>query len=149
MPQVETSDPEKSPQNAALFIHCVSMYAQQAMIAMGKVVNPITNKAEKNMDAARFFIDMLEMLGAKTRGNLSKEEQSMLNQTLSSLQLTYVEESAAKPTEKTERGEQEAKTAEEKSEGAQKQEAKTPSAQAEPEPEKEEEPRKRFTKKYE
>jgi len=149
MPQVETSDPQNSAQNTALFVHCVSMYAQQAMIAMGKVMNPITNKAEKNMDAARFFIDMIEMLEAKTKGNLGKEEQGILNQTLSSLRLTYVEEAGAEPEKKAEGGSQKAGEAERKAEKETTPESKAASEQEAPQPETEEEPRKRFTKKYE
>src|SRR5690349_13247733 len=97
MPQTQTSDPQKSAQNTALFMECVMMYSQQAMMSMGKIVNPITKKAERNLDAARFFIDMLEMLEAKTKGNLSRDEERMLTQTLGSLRLTFVEEVNSAP----------------------------------------------------
>jgi hypothetical protein len=139
MPQVETSDPQKNAQNTALFVECVTMYAHQAMIAMGKVVNPITKKAERNLDAARLFIDMLEMLEAKTKGNLSREEERLLQSSLGSLRLTYVEEAqSAGPTTEastsapTEGQEPAAKPAE------------APAA----EPPREEESKKKFSKKY-
>ncbi len=139
MPQVETSDPQKNAQNSALFIECVTMYAHQAMIAMGKVVNPITKKAERNLEAARFFIDMLEMLEAKTKGNLGRDEERMLQSSLGSLRLTFVEEANSAPREGAE-----------KKEEAPAQEPPTQAPdQASTEPSKEEESKKRFTKKYE
>jgi|ERR1051325_747567 hypothetical protein len=145
MPQVETSDPQKSAQNTALFVQCVSMYAQQAMISMGKLMNPVTNKAEKNLEAARFFIDMLEMLDVKTRGNLGREEERILQSSLSSVRLTFVEEidaatkSAGAPKaepEKDTKAPEQAATA---------QSATQQPAQSEPSPE---ENKKKFTKKY-
>ena len=146
MPQVETSDPQKSAQNTALFVQCVTMYAQQAMIAMGKLMNPVTNKAEKNLEAARFFIDMLEMLEAKTKGNISREEERLLQSSLGSVRLTFVEEID------TAKAGAEAKPASESldDQASGKPEA-TPETKAEPraEPPKEEESRKKFTKKYE
>lgn len=140
MPQVETSDPQKNAQNMALFVECVTMYAHQAMMAMGKVVNPITKKAEKNLEAARFFIDMIEMLEAKTKGNLSRDEERMLQTSLSSLRLTFVEEVNSAPAE--------AKKEEPKTESTEAQAGAQNSAQPQPEPQKAEETSKRFTKKY-
>jgi|ERR1051326_1314779 hypothetical protein len=139
MPQVEKSDPQKSAQNTALFMECVTMYSHQAMIAMGKIVNPFTKKAEKNLEAARLFIDMLEMLEAKTKGNLSKDEERLLATSLGGLRLTFVEEvqSGAKeeaPKEKAEETETKVKPAEQ--------------APPPPEPPKDEESKKKFTKKY-
>ena len=92
MPQVETSDPQKSAQNTALFVECVTMYTHQAMIGMGKVVNPVTKKAERNLDVARLFIDMLEMLQERTSGNLTGEESRFLTHVLTELRLNYVAE---------------------------------------------------------
>ncbi len=147
MPQVETSDPQKNAQNTALFMECVTMYAHQAMIAMGKIVNPITRKAEKNLDAARLFIDMLEMLEAKTKGNLSRDEERMLQSSLSSLRLTYVEEVESGP--KTQGAEGKAEEGGPKAEAQGAEPATQPEGKAQPEPPKVEESKKKFTKKYE
>jgi hypothetical protein len=76
------------------------------MICLGKLANPMTGKAEKNLPAARLFIDTLEMLERKTQGNLTADETKVLHATLTDLRLMYVEESKtpapeepAKPTE--------------------------------------------------
>lgn len=82
---------------SALFAHLVVSLAQSALIAMGKIVHPATNKAEVNLDAAQQTIDMIAMLDAKTRGNLSADEAQMMRQTLSMLQLNYVETAQGAP----------------------------------------------------
>ncbi len=130
----------------ALFVECVTMYAHQAMMSMGKIVNPITKKAERNLDAARFFIDMVEMLEAKTKGNLSKDEERMLATTLSSLRLTFVEE-ADRPEPKPESVESPPSAGKEAtSEPAQAE--PQPQSPAAPEPSKQDDSKKRFSKKY-
>ena len=58
---------------------------------MGKVAHPDSGQSVKDLDAARLFIDELEMLEARTRGNLSREEAAFLKQTLMSLRLAFVE----------------------------------------------------------
>lgn len=74
------------------FIGFVSLLANSAMQQMGKLVNPLTGKTERNLDGAKATIDMIKMLQAKTKGNLSKEEQQVLDSSLSNLQLNYVDE---------------------------------------------------------
>jgi len=72
-----------------IFISSLSM---QAMIAMGKLQNPVTNKTEKNMDQAKYLIDTLGILKEKTKGNLNKDEETILEDSLFNLRMTYVEE---------------------------------------------------------
>ena len=43
------------------------------------------------MEAAQIFIEQLEMLEAKTSGNLNNEEARLLSQALTTLRMTYVE----------------------------------------------------------
>lgn len=74
-----------------LFMHLVSMLAMTAMQQMGKLIDPATGKAEPHLDAAQATIDMLDMLSAKTRGNLNPEEARLLKDTLMSLQMNYVQ----------------------------------------------------------
>ena len=83
---------------SALFAHLVVQQSQMAMMLMGKVAHPDTGKTERNMEAAKLFIDMLEMLEEKTKSNLSKEEAALLKQTLMTLHLTFVEEVESSPS---------------------------------------------------
>ena len=66
---------------------------------LGKTLSPVTNKIEKNLPAAQSTIDMLDMLEAKTKGNLSENEAKLLKSILSELKLNYVETLNEKPAE--------------------------------------------------
>ena len=82
-----------STEDTLRFLDMVGLFGSQAMIALGKLANPATGKAEKNMPAARLFIDTLDMLEHKTRGNLNADETKLLHATLTDLRLMFVEES--------------------------------------------------------
>ncbi len=84
-----------SREDTLRFLDIVSLFSTQAMIGLGKMVNPATSKAEKNLPAARLFIDTLEMLAHKTKGNLNSDETKLLQATLTDLRLMFVEESKA------------------------------------------------------
>ena len=49
-------------------------------------------KTEKNLDLARQNIDLLALLKEKTKGNLTPEEQTLIDNLLYDLRLRYVEE---------------------------------------------------------
>src|SRR6476660_5755414 len=73
------------------FIEFVMMHAQNAALFLGQIPNPKTGEAEINLDLARMFIDQLEMIQEKTRGNLTNEETTVLRNALSNLQRAFVE----------------------------------------------------------
>ena len=75
------------------FIEFVMMHAQNAALFLGQIPNPKTGEPEVNLDLARMFIDQLEMIQEKTRGNLTNEETMVLRNALSNLQMAYVEAS--------------------------------------------------------
>jgi hypothetical protein len=81
----------RDDQMSALFGHLVLQQANMAMMLLGKVAHPETGKTMQDLEAARLFIDLLEMLEAKTKGNLSKEESGLLKQSLMNLRLSFVE----------------------------------------------------------
>jgi len=78
--------------NQVLFYSLVEQFRMQAWVSLGKIKNPATDKIERNLELARISIDMLRMLKDKTAGNLSKEEERLLTQTIADLQLNYVDE---------------------------------------------------------
>jgi hypothetical protein len=75
-----------------LFMQLVIQNQQIAMMAMGKIKNPVTDKIERNLEHAKVYIDSLDMLLAKTKGNLSEYEEKFLTETLKELKLNYVDE---------------------------------------------------------
>jgi hypothetical protein len=62
------------------------------MIALGKIASPLTQKIERNLEQARFTIDLLGMLEAKTAGNRTEEESRALKTVLTELRLNYIDE---------------------------------------------------------
>lgn len=79
-------------QNQLLFMMLVQQHYQIGMMGLGKIKNPATDKIERDLSSAKFAIDTLLMLKKFTNGNISKELQDYLSQTLSTLQLNYVDE---------------------------------------------------------
>jgi hypothetical protein len=77
---------------AALFLQLVLGLQQNGMIALGKLMNPITRQIEKNLDVARDMIDTLEAIESRTRGNLGNDEARLLRQALTELRMNYVDE---------------------------------------------------------
>ena len=84
---------ESSPsRGAVLFMHLVLGLQQSAMIALGKLMNPLTRKIETDLESARATIDTLEAIETRTRGNLAPDEARALQHVLDELRLNYVDE---------------------------------------------------------
>jgi len=82
----------EEPKLNMLFMSLVLSLSQAAMQHMGKVTNPLTGEIDRNLEQAKVTIDMLEMLKEKTIGNVVKEEEKLIGETLATLQLNYVDE---------------------------------------------------------
>ena len=65
------------------------------MYHLGDFPDPATNKAEKNLAAAKQTIDMLNMIKIKTAGNLDNDEKALLEGILYELMMRYVKEKEA------------------------------------------------------
>ena len=83
-----------SRHHEALFASLVLTLHAAAMQHLGKVKNPVSDTIDRNLEQAQMVIDLLDMLTAKTKGNLGTEESSMLNRTIQELKLNYVDEVA-------------------------------------------------------
>jgi len=92
----------EEPKLSAYFMSLIISLSHAAMQQMGKIFNPLTGKIEKNLEQAKMTIDMLEMLKEKTKGNLVKEEERLISDTLATLQLNYVDEAEKGEKEKKE-----------------------------------------------
>jgi hypothetical protein len=75
-----------------LFMQLIIQNQQIAMMSMGKIKNPVTDRVERNLEHAKIYIDTLDMLLAKTKGNLSEYEEKILIEILKDLKLNYVDE---------------------------------------------------------
>ena len=90
MPEVQSST-QSDGQLTQRFIEFIMVQGQQAAFCLGKIPHPATGETSVNLEAARVFIDYLELIREKTRGNLSKEEDNILNKILTELQMTFVQ----------------------------------------------------------
>tara|TARA_B000000477_G_C6081082_1_gene223200 strand:+ start:993 stop:1385 length:393 start_codon:yes stop_codon:yes gene_type:complete len=82
-----------------LFIHLVNTFVQSAWISLGKVKNPVSDELERNVDQASYYIDLLDMLQTKMKGNLSEWEEQYILHSLSELKLNYIDEKKKKEPE--------------------------------------------------
>lgn len=71
----------------------ISMLTTQVLFALGVIVPKGSEKEQHDPDfeLAKYNIDILADLQEKTKGNLSKEEDEMLKQTVSQLQMAFVQ----------------------------------------------------------
>jgi len=83
---------KKSPPPAT-FASLVESLAAQALVQMGELADPASGKKEKNLQFARYMIDILEMIEEKTRGNLTENEREFLQAVLYDLRMRYVQAS--------------------------------------------------------
>ena len=82
-----------------LFIHLVNTFVQSAWISLGKVKNPVSDELERNLDQASYYIDLLDMLQTKMKGNLSEWEEQYILHSLSELKLNFIDEKKKKENE--------------------------------------------------
>ncbi len=67
--------------------------SSSVLLHFGQIPDPVTNKKECNLPFAKQTIDILGLLQEKTKGNLSKDEEQLIDNILHDLRLRYVEES--------------------------------------------------------
>src|ERR1051326_9119762 len=76
---------------SALFAGMVIQQGNMALTFLGKLPHPETNETIRDTETAKVFIDQLEMLEVKTKGNLDRREEALLKQTLMTVRLAFVE----------------------------------------------------------
>ena len=72
------------------FMDFVLFQAQNAGLFLGKIPNPATGQTGINIRAAQSVLDSLEMLQAKTKGNLVDEEQAFLDKAVTNIETLLV-----------------------------------------------------------
>jgi len=82
---------DQAGETAQLFIQFIMMQHQQALYALGKHPSAPPNAPPPNLQLARLFIDQLSMIRTKTLGNLSPEEERVINSALAELRQKYDE----------------------------------------------------------
>ncbi|QED27197.1 DUF1844 domain-containing protein [Microvenator marinus] len=84
--------PTQEPSNPKLaFGDFVMSLGTSAYVSLGKIQDPAFGQMEPDIDAASQIVEILEMLGEKTKGNLDKEEEKLLGGLLYELRIAIVE----------------------------------------------------------
>jgi hypothetical protein len=84
------SNQEVPPRSPIDFPSYLLSYYTQGLVLLGEVPNPYTNKKEEDVEGARHIVDLLSMLEQKTKGNLSKEEEQLLDSVLYELRMKFM-----------------------------------------------------------
>ena len=91
-----TADPSPPADDAAgpppTFDFLIHTIFTQALMALGRIPNPITKQTHRNLASARHFVDTLAMLEQKTRGNLTDEERRLLEEMQHQLRMQILQE---------------------------------------------------------
>jgi len=74
-----------------IFVEFVMMQAQNAALFLGQIPNPQGGPTEVNLPLAKMFIDQLAVIRVKTRGNLNRDEQRVIDSAVSQLEAAFVE----------------------------------------------------------
>lgn len=73
------------------FVTFVLSLSHSAYLHLGDAPDPLSGSVQKNLTMARQTIDLLGLLEEKTQGNLTGEEERVLDQVLYELRLRYLE----------------------------------------------------------
>ncbi len=73
----------------ASFTSLLLMLSSSALMALGEAPDPSGDKRQ-DLDQARWVIDLLDLLKEKTRGNLTAEEEGLLDGLLYDLRMRYL-----------------------------------------------------------
>jgi Domain of unknown function (DUF1844) len=88
--QVSSDNESAQAPPDASFETLVTMLFTQAMAALGQVPGEDGKPMPINKAFAKHFIDTLEMLGEKTKGNLSDAESKLHSEVLHVMRMTFV-----------------------------------------------------------
>ncbi len=86
----ETPADQSPPVPDVTFSAFVYSLSTSALVHLGEIPEPITEKMDKNLPLAKQTIDILGILQEKTKGNLTQEEENLLNSFLYDLRMRYV-----------------------------------------------------------
>jgi hypothetical protein len=89
----ETSEEKKPPLPPIDFPSYLLSYYTQGLVLLGEVPNPYSGSKEEDVDAAKHIIDILALLKEKTKGNLSQDEEKLLESVLYELRMKYMAKS--------------------------------------------------------
>jgi len=88
--KAESTPDTEQPHPPVTFSSFVFSLSTSALMLMGEQLDPQQPSPAMNLPQAKEIIDILSMLDAKTKGNVSSDEQSVLADMLYTLRMKYV-----------------------------------------------------------
>lgn len=73
------------------FSSIILPFYTQALIKLGLVEDPISDKKSENLELVKRLIDLLNLLNKRTEGNLEPEEEKLLAACIHQLKMAYME----------------------------------------------------------
>lgn len=119
------------------FVQLIFSLKTSAIMQLGKIANPLTGNIERNLNEAKYTIDMLNMIKEKTKGNLTADEKKIIDDAIFELQMNYIDEVKKDEEEKKETKPEEKEL---KEESVEKQELKEEADESKEHVEKEKKP---------
>ena len=89
----KTEQKRKVPLPEISFNGLIFSLSSSALIYLGEVPDPNTNRKTKDLELAKHTIDTISMLKEKTKGNLTEEEEKFVDSVLADLRWRYVKAS--------------------------------------------------------
>ncbi|HUL30321.1 MAG TPA: DUF1844 domain-containing protein [Thermodesulfobacteriota bacterium] len=89
-PPKQDTSAQQAPLPEIDFTHFILSLSTSALIQLGEVQDPMTQSSDKNLPVAKQTIDLISMLKDKTKGNLSPEEEKVVEYILYDLRIRYV-----------------------------------------------------------
>ncbi|REJ75294.1 MAG: DUF1844 domain-containing protein [Acidobacteria bacterium] len=86
---------EDDEEHPASFVNFLSTLVTNAAVALGAIPHPVSGQTSSDIDAGKYWIDVLLMLREKTKNNLTPTENHLFENVLADLQLQYVKLSRA------------------------------------------------------
>lgn len=99
--EAEEEEEEQSgpPLPEASFGSFIATLQLQTLVALGEVPNPATQKADRDLQQAKYLIDILGIMQDKTKGNLSDDEKRALDAILYDVRMRFVNASSGESSD--------------------------------------------------
>ena len=88
MAEVQTNT--QAGEMTQIFVEFVMMQAQNAALCLGQITDPRVGEPQVNIPLAKMFIDQLAVIRAKTAGNLSPDEQRVIDSAVEQMEMAFV-----------------------------------------------------------
>ncbi len=88
--QAQDKSRERIPLPEVTFSSLIMTLTSSVLVYFGEIPDPVTGEKKVDLDLAKHGIDTIALLKEKTKGNLTTEEQNMIDTILTELRLKYV-----------------------------------------------------------